>query len=72
MVLICNENDIRETNKEAITISYAMKMTSEKQIKKPLPSFCICHIAGRDCFRTPVNKTTSISQTVPHTHQIIK
>ncbi len=49
-----------------------MKMTSEKQIKKPLPSFCICHIAGRDCFHTPVNKTTSISQTVPHTHQIIK
>lgn len=40
-----------------------MKMASDKQIKKPLPSFCIYHIAGRDCFHTPVNKTASISQT---------
>lgn len=41
-----------------------MKMASDKQIKKPLPSFCIYHIAGRDCSRTPVNKTPSISRTI--------
>jgi hypothetical protein len=33
-----------------------MKLTTEKQVQKPLPSFCICHTAGTNCFHIPENK----------------